>query len=82
MIITDQFLPGMKGHELAAHLHAIRKDIPVILCSGCEETLLELQEQGSDINEFMLKPFSKSELVDAIQRVRRRDSLLSFVDAL
>jgi FixJ family two-component response regulator len=59
----------MKGHELAASVHKIRKDFPVIVCSGSEEILLELLDQTSDIGEYILNPFSRSELVDAILRI-------------
>jgi CheY-like chemotaxis protein len=69
IIITDQFMPGLKGHELVTHIRQIREDIPVILCSGSEEALQELQEQRKDIQRFLPKPFSRSELAEAIQDV-------------
>jgi len=69
LIITDQFMPGMKGHEFVTHIHQIREDIPVILCSGSDETLQELQEQREDIQRFLPKPFSRSELAEAIRDV-------------
>ncbi len=72
MIITDQFMPGLKGHELVIQIRQIREDIPVILCSGSDEALQELQElqgQREDIQRFLLKPFSRSELAEAIQDV-------------
>jgi two-component SAPR family response regulator len=59
----------MKGHELATSVHEIRKDFPVIVCSGAEGALLELLEQGVDICEYILKPFSRSELANAILRI-------------
>lgn len=69
VIITDQIMPEIRGHELASHIREIRKDIPIIVCTGSEGALQELQEQRTDIHEFILKPFSKSELEDAIARV-------------
>jgi CheY-like chemotaxis protein len=69
MIITDQFMPRMKGDELAISVREIRKDIPVIVCSGSEGALQELQEQMRDFQEFLLKPFSRSELTDTIHRI-------------
>ena len=69
MIITDQFMPGLKGHELVTYIRQIREDIPVILCSGSEEALQELQEERKDIQRFLPKPFSRSELAEAIQDV-------------
>lgn len=68
LLITDQVMPRMRGHELITRVHGIRKDIPVILCSGSEETLHELQEHQRDIHAFILKPFPKSLLADAVRR--------------
>jgi CheY-like chemotaxis protein len=69
MVITDQFMPGLKGHELVTHVRQIRENIPVILCSGSEESLQELQDQRKDIQRFLPKPFSRSDLVNAIHDV-------------
>jgi CheY-like chemotaxis protein len=69
LIITDQFMPGLKGHELVTHVRQLREDIPVILCSGSEEVLYELQEQRKDIQRFLPKPFSRHELAEAIQDI-------------
>ena len=69
LLITDQVMPMMKGHELVTRVHEIRKDIPLIICSGVEDILPELLEQRSDICEYILKPFSKSELVNVILRI-------------
>ena len=69
LLITDQVMPMMKGHELITRVHEIRKDFPVIVCSGSEGEMLDLLEHGGDISEYILKPFSRSELVNAILRV-------------
>ena len=69
LVITDQFMPWMKGHELVIQIRKIREDIPVILCSGSEEALQELQGQRKDIQRFLPKPFSRSELAEAIEDV-------------
>ncbi|HUH84339.1 MAG TPA: response regulator [Stellaceae bacterium] len=34
LVITDHAMPGMSGTELAAHLHALRPDLPVLLATG------------------------------------------------
>jgi CheY-like chemotaxis protein len=69
LIITDQFMPGLKGQELIIQARQIREDIPVILCSGSEEAIQELQEQREVNQRFLPKPFSRSELEEAIQDV-------------
>ncbi len=69
LIITDFKMPGMQGNELVLRIKKIRADIPVILCSGSESVLHELQAQGADIQEYMLKPFSIIQLMDAVKRL-------------
>jgi DNA-binding NtrC family response regulator len=69
LLITDQLMPMMHGHELVTRVHMIRKEIPVIVCSGAEDTLLELLDQRSDIYEYILKPFSRAELEHAVERI-------------
>jgi CheY-like chemotaxis protein len=68
LLITDQVMPRMRGHELATHVHKIRKDLPVIICSGSEEAIRELQKHQVDIHDYIHKPFSKDQLMDAMQR--------------
>jgi CheY-like chemotaxis protein len=67
IIITDQFMPGLKGHELVILARRIRKDIPVVICSGSEEVLQELHREGIEVQRFLPKPFSRSELAEVIQ---------------
>ena len=51
LLITDQLMPILKGHELTQRVHEIRKDFPVIVCSGSEGELLDLLEHRGDIEE-------------------------------
>jgi CheY-like chemotaxis protein len=69
MIITDQFMPGLKGHEVVILTRKIRKDIPVVICSGSEEVLQELDSEGIDVQRFLPKPFSRSELAEIVQNL-------------
>lgn len=62
LVISDQVMPRMRGHELAVAIHAIREDIPVIICSGTQEPLEELRVSHSGIKAFMRKPLSEDRL--------------------
>jgi len=68
LLITDQVMPRMRGHELASRVREIRGDIPVIVCTGWEGAAGELKEHALPVQELILKPFSKSILADAIRR--------------
>jgi CheY-like chemotaxis protein len=68
LVITDQIMPGMSGSALAEKILAIRNDMPVILCTGHEEHILEERAKGTDIREFVTKPIARAELAAAINR--------------
>lgn len=68
LVITDQTMPDMTGITLAGKLFALRKDIPVILCTGYSETLSPDKAQEAGIRELVMKPIMKSEMVQAIRR--------------
>jgi hypothetical protein len=68
-VITDQLMPEMDGLTLSRRLHAIRKDIPILLCTGDEAALTDTQSRGqNDICAVILKPFSLPILSDALRR--------------
>jgi PAS domain S-box-containing protein len=69
LIITDQTMPRMTGTELAQEVMAVRKNIPVILCSGYSEMVNREQAKELGIREFIMKPVSRNELAEAIRRV-------------
>jgi PAS domain S-box-containing protein len=72
LVITDQTMPQLTGDVLARELLAIRRDIPIILCSGSSpETNAALTPEKSraiGIREVLLKPVDKRQLQQAIRR--------------
>jgi PAS domain S-box-containing protein len=69
LVITDQTMPEMTGIALANKLMAIRKDIPIILCTGYSETVSPGKAREAGIREFVMKPVTKKELALTIRRV-------------
>jgi len=69
LVITDHAMPNLAGHQLAERLLAIRKDIPIILCTGYSETVSPDKAREAGIREFLLKPLTKQELAFAVRRV-------------
>jgi DNA-binding NtrC family response regulator len=69
LIITDQTMPKMTGLELAEKIHAMRSDLPVILCSGYSETPSSKRTQQLGINKFIAKPFEMKDLAVTIRQV-------------
>jgi len=67
LVISDMTMPKMTGLELAAHLKAIRADIPIILCSGYNESVTEETLKAVGIREYLTKPIVRSDLAKSIR---------------
>jgi CheY-like chemotaxis protein len=68
LVITDQTMPQMLGQDLARELLRVRPGMPIILCTGYSQLTDEKQAKESGIREFILKPFSASEIAEIIRR--------------
>ncbi len=69
LIITDQTMPDMTGVALAKEVLSVRKDIPIILCTGDREAVSQEEAREVGIRDFVIKPFTKKELAQTIHRV-------------
>ncbi len=71
LAIVDLHMPQMSGFEFC---HAVREfsDMPVIMltAANAEETVIQGLEQYAE--DYIIKPFSPSELVARVKRVLRR----------
>ena len=68
LIITDQTMPSLTGVELATQIHAIRPDIPIILCSGYSNVISEEDAEKAGIKSYLQKPVNINELIDEIAK--------------
>jgi len=69
LVITDMTMPGMTGDMLTKKILKIRKDIPVILCSGYSEHMSEERSKLIGIREFIMKPIVMKDLAKTIRKV-------------
>ena len=69
LVITDQTMPDMTGIELAEAVLAVRRDMPVILCTGFSHTVDTDQARAAGIRAFAMKPLTKREIAETIRRV-------------
>ncbi len=67
LVITDMTMPGMTGIKLSQRLHAVRKDIPIILCSGFNEVLSKTACKDSGITLYLDKPVDLNKLAYSIR---------------
>jgi signal transduction histidine kinase/ActR/RegA family two-component response regulator len=69
LVITDMTMPKLTGDQLARKLMDIKPDIPVILCTGFNETITEEKALAMGIDRFVMKPVVKDELARTIRAV-------------
>ncbi|TCO83336.1 PAS domain S-box-containing protein [Plasticicumulans lactativorans] len=62
VLLTDQTMPGATGVELAGRVHALRPQLPVIVCTGHAEQLTEATLRGHGIRALLRKPLDPAAL--------------------
>ena len=67
LVITDMSMPKMSGTQLAGELIEVRKDIPILLCTGHSDIVDEKKARAMGIKGFAMKPLDKSELAKAVR---------------
>jgi CheY-like chemotaxis protein len=72
LVLTDIAMPGMDGLTLAGKVREIDSDIPIIVCSGNNESATEVVQRQLKISEVLHKPLSRAELVRAINHALDR----------
>ena len=68
LVITDMTMPDLTGAALAQRLWAIRKDIPIILCSGFSQLIDGSQAKKLGIREYVTKPYTLTTLAKAVRK--------------
>ena len=67
LVITDQTMPNMTGVELARALLQVRKDLPIILCTGFSDLVDEEKAKQEGIKEFILKPIIMKDMARTVR---------------
>ncbi|MFP4040347.1 MAG: PAS domain S-box protein [Desulfosudaceae bacterium] len=67
LVISDTVMPKMSGTELALEIYKIRPDLPVILCSGNDTRISNIEE--TMIQKYLNKPFVARDLAWAVRDV-------------
>jgi len=67
LIITDMAMPKMTGIELAEKIIQIRDDIPIILCTGYNDSLSKKRANEIGISRYVQKPVASRKLLTIIQ---------------
>jgi PAS domain S-box-containing protein len=68
VVVTDQYMPGLSGSELARRVAAVRPGLPVVLVTGMNEIPESPGAGASLFREVVTKPFTGTALVLATCR--------------
>jgi CheY-like chemotaxis protein len=69
LVITDQTMPNLTGMDLAAKLLKVKASVPIILCTGHNETVSQEEAREAGIKAFLTKPLTRQELGETVRRV-------------
>ncbi len=72
LAILDMGMPNMTGLEMAGAIHALRPNLPIILCTGYSLTVSASNAEAFGISELVGKPFDRSRIALAIRRALER----------
>lgn len=67
VLVTDMVIPGASGESVVTAFRTSRPEAAVVVISGYSEKL-DAERWASERIEFLRKPFSAGELVEAIER--------------
>ena len=72
LILLDVMLPDIDGYEVASRLRAENVKTPFLILSGLVDRDSEFSTLAFGVSDYLVKPFSRSELVNRIQSVVAR----------
>ncbi|GHT89366.1 DNA-binding response regulator [Alphaproteobacteria bacterium] len=73
-IILDLMLPDIDGFEVLSRIRAIKDNTPIIVLSGLSSTEDKVRCLSLGADDYLTKPFSKTELMARVFAVVRRTS--------
>jgi len=72
LVILDVGLPGMDGRTVCQKIHAIDREVPVLLTSGYGIPFKQDQSITEEGYEFLAKPFDGDQLLARIEEMLQK----------
>lgn len=66
LLLSDRFMPGLSGQQLAEAIRAIRPDFPVIFMTGYDDPPVATLKQASLSDRCLIKPLTSQEVARQI----------------
>ncbi|MFH0825073.1 MAG: PAS domain S-box protein [Pseudomonadota bacterium] len=74
LVITDLTMPNLTGLELARAILALRRELPVILCTGFGEAVTSEKAAEIGIREILEKPVTPAALLGSVRNALSQES--------
>jgi FixJ family two-component response regulator len=72
-LVLDVGLPGLSGLDLQKRILEANREIPIIFITGHKDVPTSVRAMKAGAVEFLVKPFSEQDLLDAIDQAIKRD---------
>jgi len=80
-LVLDVRLPGLSGLELQKLIAEANREIPIVFITGHGDVPTSVSAMKAGAVEFLVKPFSDQDLLDAIQQAIKRDQASRYQNA-
>lgn len=68
VVITDEMMPGMKGHELIERISSLSAGTPCILLTGYAQSEVMNHITSSNLAYCVSKPWDAAELIELVKK--------------
>jgi FixJ family two-component response regulator len=75
-ILLDVQIPGLSGPELQGRLLELGSTLPIVFLTGHADTPTTVRAIKAGAEDFLTKPVSSEELIDAIERAMTRQEVV------
>jgi len=73
-LVLDVRLPGLSGLDLQKRIREANREIPIVFITGHGDVPTSVRAMKAGAVEFLVKPFSDQDLLDAIHQAIKRDA--------
>jgi FixJ family two-component response regulator len=77
-ILLDVQIPGLSGPELQSRLISLGSTLPIVFLTGHADTPTTVRAIKAGAEDFLTKPVSSDQLIDAIERALARHEAVRF----
>lgn len=82
VIILDRMLPNREGLDILKHLRALQMTVPVIFLTAKDGVPSRVEGLDAGADDYLVKPFSKDELLARVRALSRRSENLQVDSAI